>query len=150
MQTTVQNNSSMEEIFGAPVCSYSRAQAIEDGQLVDVSEGLKPCPFQYPVAMTIGAYSATIAAGGRWVSQGDGTEELELPPGQDCPGRLHDVFTMMLWQIKRTPRGENRVDFSVLVDVNGNGQKKKVDLYSLCGPGDTAAPVLTIMLPNED
>jgi hypothetical protein len=154
------------ETFGRGGSSYSRAQAIEDGVLVDVSEALTPCPFKYPVAMSRAAYEATIAAGGKWVSQStgkqyleqlDASEVLELPGGQDVQGRLHDVFTMALAAIRRSANMPIRrgistdgIWFSVLVDTYGNGRKTKVDLYSVCGPGDTAAPVITIMLRGED
>ncbi len=42
----------MYELFGPPVSSYSRAQAIEDGVLVDITEQAKRSRFVYPVAMT--------------------------------------------------------------------------------------------------
>jgi len=154
----IEEENSMESIFGKPIHTYSRAQAIEDGVLVDVSEALTPCPFKYPVAMSRAAYEATIAAGGKWVSQStgkqyleqlDASEVLELPGGQDVQGRLHDVFTMALNAIRRGTTTD-RIWFSVLVDTYGNGRKTKVDLYSVCGPGDTAAPVITIMLRGED
>ena len=142
----------MTELFGEPICGYSRAQAIEDGVLVDMSEAITPCPFKYPVAMSIAAYNATIAAGGKWEMvnpDDDDGETLVLPGGQDTAGRAHDVFQMMLAAI-RAGRTTDKIWFSVLVDVHGNGRKTKVDLYSVCGPGDDAAPVLTIMLRGED
>jgi hypothetical protein len=150
---------SMTEIFGEPICGYSRAQAIEDGELVDVSQLVTPCPFKYPVAMSRAAYFATIAAGGTWEREQlpehkeadlDGfAEVLKLPGCQDVAGRAWDVFTMLLAAI-RAGRTTDKISFSVLVDVKGNGRKEKVDLYSVCGPGDDAAPVLTIMLRGED
>ena len=147
---------SMTEIFGEPICGYSRAQAIEDGELVDVSQLVTPCPFKYPVAMSRAAYHATITAGGGWVNdaekpfeEGSSGATFTLPGGQDVAGRAWDVFTMLLAAI-RAGRTTDKIWFSVLVDVKGNGRKEKVDLYSVCGPGDDAAPVLTIMLRGED
>jgi hypothetical protein len=140
----------MTETFGKPIFCYTRADAIRDGVLVDVSRTIEPCPFKYPVAMTRAAWEAVIQAGGQW-APGPETEfeELQLPAGQDIRGRTHDVFTMMRHAIARgtTP---DRIHFSVLVDVHGNGRKTKVDLYSICGPGDTAEPVITILLRGED
>ena len=155
----------MEELFGPVISGYSRAQAIEDGVLVDVSQGLTPCPFKYPVAMTRAAYQATIAAGGRWVNEpecigGEGSAgaTLKLPGGQDVQGRLHDVFQMLiatmrnprLHALQRANTSSDRVYFSVLVDRHGNGRHTTVELYSQCGPGDTPAPVITILLQGED
>jgi hypothetical protein len=152
-------NATMEETFGPVISSYSRAQAIEDGVLVDVSNVLTPCPFKYPVAMTIAAYSATICAGGKWVNDTSndndktvcGSATLVLPGGQDVKGRLHDVFWMLQDAIKRMNGATDRVSFTVVVDAKGNGSRRnRVELYSVCGPGDTDAPVITIMLQGED
>ena len=44
----------------------------------------------------------------------------------------------------------DRIRFQVLVDVHGNGRRKLVRLWALCGPGDNARPVITIMLEGED
>jgi len=137
------------DLFGEPIAVYSRRQAIEDGVLVDISEAVIPCPFKYPVAMTRTAYDATLAAGGTWKENADGTADLMLSGGQDCAGRTWDVFQVMLAAI-RAGRATDKIWFSVLVDVHGNGRKSKVDLYSVCGPGDDAAPVLTILLVGED
>jgi hypothetical protein len=138
------------------ISTYSRAQAIADGVLVDLTnatdrDGRKIRPFKYPVAMTEGAYNATIAAGGRWVTDPNNPdgETLQLPPSQNLTGRLWDVFSMMLHAI-RASGPTDRVTFSVLVDRDGNGKHKRVDLWSSCGPGDNAEPVLTIMLEGED
>jgi hypothetical protein len=38
----------------------------------------------------------------------------------------------------------------VLVDVHGDGHHEMVELWALCGPGDDARPVITIMLESED
>lgn len=147
----MQTNDTMTEVFGEVISCYSRADAIADGVLVDVSEDAREAGFKFPVAMTIGAYTAAIEAGGKWEPEalGDG-EILQLPGGQDCKGRLWDVFTMLKHAIRRPSTIAAMRRFSVLVDVHGNGRHTRVDLKSICGPGDTAAPVLTIMLPNED
>jgi hypothetical protein len=44
----------------------------------------------------------------------------------------------------------DRVHFQVLVDVHGDGRHKTVKLWALCGVGDDARPVITIMLEGED
>ena len=142
---------SLESLFGPVISGYSRAQAIADGVLVDVSTVLTPCPFKYPVAMTLSAWSATCGAGGEWVpaAEGSGCTQIKLPGGQDVAGRLHDVFTMMLHAIE-SGNPADRLNFRVLIDARGIGRPQPVDLYAVCGPGYTAAPVLTILLPNED
>lgn len=42
----------MDDFFGGVIHSYSRAQAIEDGVLVDVSSMAKEAGFIWPVAVT--------------------------------------------------------------------------------------------------
>lgn len=138
-----------DDLFGPVISRYTRAQAIADGVLVDMSECLDRCPFKYPVAMTRGAYEATIAAGGTWQPDGDG-EMLTLKGGQDVTGRFWDVCNMILFAMRRAHGPTDRVEFSVLVDTHGNGRKAEVELYSLCGPGDNREPVITILLQGED
>ena len=47
-------------------------------------------------------------------------------------------------------RNTERVHFEVLVDVQLDGRRELVKFWALCGPGDDARPVLTIMLKGED
>ena len=145
---------SMEELFGETIYSYSRAQAIEDGVLVDLNDpsftfrpGLNICAeagIKYPIAMTVAAYSATVSEPG-----------TPLPPGQDISGRLWDVLTMFPLAAKR---GGSEIRFPVTainwVCVDGERvnrtKRETVILKALCGPGDNGEPVITILLPDED
>jgi hypothetical protein len=139
-------------IFGPVISSYSRAQSIADGNLVDLSRVIEPCPFKYPVAITIAAWDATLAAGGNWMPDGAG-ETMELPGGQDVPGRAHDMFCNLLLAIKTNARNglpADRIGFTTRIDKRGNGRTVPVELYAVCGPGDTPEPVITIMLTTED
>ena len=129
------------DIFGEPIAVYTRRQAIEDGVLVDLMQpetvGLvREAGFKFPVAMTAGAFAATVAEIGQ-----------PLPEGQDIRGRLWDVLWMLLCAI-RTAGSTDRVKFRVSV-WNGS-RRDEVKLWSLCGPGDDGAPVVTIMLEGED
>jgi len=142
--------------WGDPIFRYTRAQAIADGVLVDLTsatddKGQRLCPqagFKVPVAITRTAWAKTIEAGGSWKPEGEG-EVLELKGGQSLTGRLWDL----LWRL-RVASGKaansDRVYFQVLVDVHGDGRRETVSLWALCGPGDDAQPVLTIMLEGED
>ena len=42
----------IHELFGAPISIYTRAQAIEDGVLVDITEQARQQRFVFPMAMT--------------------------------------------------------------------------------------------------
>lgn len=123
----------MDDLFGPCISEYSRAQAIEDGVLIDVTETAKEAGFKFPVALTAGVYGAL---------------NIEnQAEGQSFQGRLWDLLFIMRVACKST-QGE-RVDFEVLLHRCGRG-KFKEKFYALIGPGDTAAPVITIMLPGED
>ncbi len=125
-----------DSVFGDVIYSYSRAQAIEDGVLVDVSETAREAGFKFPVALTAAAWAeaVTVPKGVR---------------GQDEAGRLWDVLSMLLFAIKASRGGSSTLPFRLYVR-NTNRGPKLVALKSVCGPGDDAAPVITIMLPEED
>lgn len=152
----MRNENDRPDPWGKPIHVYTRAQAIADGLLVDLStatddKGQLLCQqagFKVPVAITRSAWAKTIEAGGSWKVDGDG-EMLELSGGQSLTGRLWDVLWMLRLACKQTS-STDRVHFSVLVDVHGEGRRESVTLWSLCGPGDDARPVITIMLEGED
>jgi hypothetical protein len=135
------NDRNLGDIFGEPISVYTRRQAIEDGVLVDLMQPetvdlVREAGFKFPVAMTAGAFAATVAE-----------IEKPLPEGQDIQGRLWDVLWMLACAIK-SAGSTDRVKFRVSV---WNGRRRdKVKLWSLCGPGDDGAPVVTIMLEGED
>jgi len=133
------------------ISSYSRAQAIEDGILVDLFQHptaerpelddlralVLEAGFKYPMAMTSAAFSNAIAP-----------IDGELSAGQDVKGRLWDLLMVLKAAIQSSRGPGDRIDFSLSV-LDGQ-RHNKVDLYALCGPGDTCEPVITIMLPGED
>ena len=133
--------SDMSEIFGQPIRIYTRAQAIEDGVLIDVSEMAREAGIKYPVALTCAAWS-------RCVEVPEGCEGL-----QDEQGRLWDV----LWMLRCAMNGArgNEILYKLhvvrsLADLKRERPAPLVTLKAVCGPGDNAEPVITIMLPGED
>lgn len=118
------------------IFSYTRKQAIEDGVLVDVSKLAAQAGFRFPVAITSTAWTRCVAV----------SEQAE-ESGQQEAGRLWDVLNVLRWAVKRSPGG-NEVRFQV--SVFDGDRFDTVELKSLCGPGDDAEPVITVMLPDED
>jgi hypothetical protein len=125
------------DFFGEIVHRYTRAQAIADGVLVDVTATANQAGFRFPVALTQAAWGTAVA----------------VPPGvagQDEAGRLWDVLVVLRQAVLAHPDG-HEVRFAVHVRVGDReGTPPLVRLKALCGPGDAGEPVLTVMLPDED
>ena len=125
----------LTEFYGEPVYVYSRADAISDGVLVDVSQMAKGAGFQYPVAVTRTVWDGYVVP-----------DERARLRGQSEQGRLWDV----LWMLRQAARrGGNTILFQLYV-IMKEKQKQLVTLKSVCGPGDTPEPAITIMMPDED
>ncbi len=119
--------------------AYTRAQAIADGVLVDLSKEpmCREAGFKLPIAMTATAFSQAVG----------GLDGEPLPSGQDQKGRLWDVLMVMRFEAGRH-RETDRFNFDVLV---WDGKKHNtVHLWCHIGPGDQGEPVLTVMLQGED
>lgn len=125
------------------ISSFSRAQAIEDGVLIDVSVVAAEAGFRVPVALTKAAWAECVA----W-SKAD-TDRKKAP--QDEDGRLWDVVYMAS-VAARDNRAASRIDFIVYcVPVEGKGVKAlPVALAVTIHAGDDPAPVATISLSDED
>ncbi len=117
-----------EDIFGPVLYSYPRAQAIEDGVLVDVSDSDAASLYKYPVVVTQALHAA--------LSVGRGKEP------DTYTARLRDVFSMAIAWSRGTGGGED-VYFPVKVG------RKVLRLRVNCGPGDNAEPVLTFGFPED-
>ncbi len=115
---------------------YTRAQAIEDGVLIDVSTVAREAGITYPVALTRAAWERCVT----------------VPPGvlcQDESGRLWDVLTM--FRLAARNASGDRLTFGVHVRNSNRPWKPPVVRFkAVCGPGDDTAPVVTIMLADED
>jgi len=127
-----------------PVLSvYTRARAIEDGFLVDVSDTAAEAGFQIPVAVSGTVWDRIIA----------------LPEGycgfQDESGRLWDVLWMARHYALRASNS-GRVRMCVLVrDIrkdlrDSNRPPRKHFALVAIGAGDEGEPVITIMFAEDD
>ncbi len=122
------------EPFGDVIFAYSRAQAIEDGVLVDVTAQAKEAGFKWPFAMTAEVWSLI--------------ENIpEKHRHEDVQGRLWDVLWMARHNAARAGKDEDVIFFEVLLH-HADGDKVRLKLH--CGPGDTCEPVLTLMLEYQD
>jgi hypothetical protein len=124
----------------APVVyAYNRAEAIEDGFLVDVTETAREAGFRVPVAMTRGAWAEAVA----W-------DAANRAP-QDEEGRLWDVL-WMAWLAARGRRNDDTLHYEIVRVPNAPTATvpRRLALVLHIGPGDEGEPVVTVMLPGED
>lgn len=129
---------------GDTIYSYSRAQAIADGDLVDVTDTAREAGFTYPVAVTRAAWNEAV----EWNPRNRGL--------QDEAGRLWDVVYMAGEKVRVARRAgradESRLDFELWRVPNTRMSRlpKLITLSVVVGPGDQGEPVVTIMCTHED
>lgn len=135
----------MNELFQASdvIHTHTRAQLVEDGDLIDVSETAREAGFTLPVAITRAAWADCV----EWTAETDKRKAT----CQDEAGRLWDVVYMA--RLAARVRGDEprRLFELYRVPVQGRGiRPRRVALAMHIGPGDAGEPVITIGLPNED
>lgn len=122
--------------------TYTRAEAIRDGELIDVTEEASHDKgflggFAVPVAMTRALYAAleTIPESVRGL--------------QDVRGRVHDVLFVGAMALRKAQRrNTNAARFSVVVTTEANpGQP--LELWIVASLGDGGEPVVTIGYPED-
>ena len=141
----------MKEIFGEVIYTYTRAQAIEDGVLIDVSEIAREAGMKYPTAVTAAVWADYIRV------------PEELKSCQDKSGRLWDLVWMLSCTV-RSGRMTGEVGTFEIIFAKpdkgnwqsnekvhgGNRTQRLVTLKAVCGPSDDGSPCITIMRPEED
>lgn len=138
----MQAEQTLEGIFGAPIYVYTRAQALEDGVLVDVTEAAKEAGFRIPVAMTTAAWADAV----EW-TEADSKRQTD----QDQSGRLWDVLWMAYLAVRRGGMESRKAFQLVRVPRGGRGVRPRLTtLHIHIGPDDAGDPVITILAPNED
>jgi len=133
----------VDNLFGNTIYAYTRAQALEDGVLVDVSETAREAGFIVPVAVTRAVWQRYI----EWTSPDTDNQTI-----QHQQGRLWDVLSMLMFAIKiNRPEAQQLIyPLSVIPRDGKTRSAKRIKLKSFMGGGDNAEPVITIMLPTED
>jgi hypothetical protein len=116
---------------------YTRAQALADGVLIDVSDLAKEAGFKWPVAVTDHLYHGYIVP----------TLDL-VSAGQSISGRLWDVLSVLRAAIS-TGKDLSSLNITVSFLMAPNAAPEPVEFLALAGPGDSGEPVITIMLPED-
>ena len=91
----------MRELFGEVIHTYTRAQALADGSLIDVTETAAEAGFRLPVAVT-----RTV-----WLRYCEWPEELGT--GQSTEGRLWDVLWLAVWAARTAAEPSARITYTL-------------------------------------
>ena len=130
-----------DSLFAPVIYAYTRAQALADGVLVDVTEIAKEVGFRLPVAITEALHSRLTPS------------KADAGLGQDYNGRLWDVLWIAALRIKLADPGTDTVTFTVVLqEAEGkSGQPQNIDLRlrAVYSPGDEGEPVFTIGFPEN-
>ena len=124
------------------ISTYTRAQALDDGELVGVTETAKEAGFSIPVALTRNVWNRLVS----------------LPEGykgwQDEKGRLWDVVWMAAHGARTNP-SESMFTFEVYVrdirqDLRDSHRNPRAHtLWCTLDGGDDGEPVITVMFPED-
>jgi len=141
----------MKEIFGDVIYAYTRAQAIEDGVLIDVTETAREAGIRFPTAVTSAVWADYVNV------------PNEMKGQQDEAGKLWDVLWMMSVAVRTGRIQGEQGTFQVIIAKpdkgdwrdnekvhDGNRTRRLVTLKTVCGPSDDGSPCITIMRPEED
>ena len=165
----------LTEIFGDPVSVYTRAQALEDGDLIDLTDWGKQTHIRHPIAITR-AFWALVD-----VEAMIGPCDKALRSiGQSTRGRAHDLLFITFAAIgtaaRRQVKGdtiENPIRESLILILPDNEpgrigpgrevftrvkhgtetfkiQNHTIEFQIHVGPGDDGEGVITLMLFGED
>lgn len=133
---------SSNDFFGDVIYSYTRSQAIEDGELVDVSSAAKEAGFKLSVAVTRSVWCQYI----EWTPTDDDKQTV-----QHESGRLWDILWMLYLACRRCAN-DSTLNYRLYV-IPRDGHSKKpcqIELKAVIGGGDNGEAVVTVMLPDED
>ncbi len=127
----------MKDLNSNLIYSYTRAQAIADGMLIDVSETAQEAGIKYPVALTKALWYDLIVP----------SEEMR-DIGQTTEGRLWDLLFLFVLFARNVTDAQFLFRCLFLMKPSAAPESKTIQAH--IGPGDFGEPVITFMLPEED
>ena len=119
------------------IYSYTRAQAIDDGQLVEINaQMLKEAGVRLPSAMTFALFETL------------NPKEDAKKIGQDLAGRIWDMLHLFRFSV-RNAADDSEIRFKFYIQKSAT-RKVLQEVKAVLGPDDNGQPCITFMLPNED
>jgi hypothetical protein len=128
--------SDSDDLFGDEVFRYTRADALQDGILLDITDTARICGrVVVPAAMTIGLWQHV--AGGEAFAPAD--------------ERVKDVcYALAFASVGLIPSQRFEGPQSETMLYGFEMQGRSIEVKAVAHPGDNWEPVLTLMLPTED
>ena len=131
-------NPSLTDTYGPVIYAYTRAQALDDGEQIDVTTQAAAAGLRYPTFLTRAVFERQVA----------------FPP--DVPGQIMvSRITAIVWNLSKVllyiRPGTNRASFALYIPIDAKS-RRLIRLVAVCGPHDIddPHPAITIMLPDED
>ena len=125
----------LADLFGEVISSYSREQAIEDGELVAIGDEAREAGFTIDLALTRALFGRIEAIP---------TAAVGI---QDIAGRLWDVLWMARCAAGRNTHVES---FNYQLHLAAKGDRKRlITLRCTVSGGDQGEPVITIGFPED-
>lgn len=119
------------------ISTYTRAEAIADGELVDVTETAKEAGIKVPVAVTRKLWADYITPDPR------SAESF----GQSTEGRLWDVIYLLSIYSRRVRTSAFTYKVRMIMK---RALQRDIQIKAVIHGGDKGEPVITLSLPNED
>lgn len=127
----------IREFFGDAIFKYTRADAMRDGILIDVSAQAR----QY-------GYRCSVAIGTRVWHEYVEPPKASIEWGETIARRVDAILERLRFEGERS--NGDQVEFSVVL-VTGERRRQAIELKALFHLDDDAeSPAITILFPNED
>lgn len=119
------------------IYSYTRAEALADGVLIDVSETAREAGFKIPVAITAAVFAVL------------NPDDKARAFGQDFAGRLWDLlFVGRAACLAKSD--DDMAEWTILIQ-DGPGRRWNLDVWArITAEGPNGEPCITIMRKGED
>jgi hypothetical protein len=115
---------------------YTRTQALEDGDLVDITEAAEQLGIRLRVAISREAWNLCVA-----------TTPAAEKAGHHERRRLHDVVSMLHWAMRQSVAGRE-LAFEVRC-ITTSLRDTCIPLRAIYGLGEDCRPAMTLVLPED-
>jgi hypothetical protein len=123
----------------APVCfSHTRAQALADGLLIDISDFAKEAFFRCPMAVSDSLFYNYLSPDYSLLSQ-----------GQSLTSRIQATLAALKTAICENPKAR-QLNFTNSYVMPTDSKPVPVEISATLHPGDDDKPVITLSLPEDN